>query len=42
MSVTALSCMYIDASARMADESLHAPYYPYIHSGPLSTFDHAV
>jgi ubiquinol-cytochrome c reductase cytochrome c1 subunit len=38
---TATAYMYADASANMADEGLHAPHYPWPHSGPLSTFDHA-
>ncbi|OBZ90914.1 Cytochrome c1, heme protein, mitochondrial, partial [Choanephora cucurbitarum] len=38
---TALTYMYVDASANMADEGLHPPTHPWPHSGPLSTFDHA-
>ncbi|KAI8078243.1 cytochrome C1 family-domain-containing protein [Gilbertella persicaria] len=38
---TALTYMYVDASANMADEGLHPPSYPWPHSGPLDTFDHA-
>lgn len=35
--------MYVDSdiSANMADEGLHPPSYPWTHSGPLSTYDHA-
>jgi ubiquinol-cytochrome c reductase cytochrome c1 subunit len=28
-------------SANMADEGLHPPAYPWYHSSPLHTFDHA-
>ncbi|ORZ00748.1 cytochrome C1 family-domain-containing protein [Syncephalastrum racemosum] len=39
---TALAYMYADnVSANMADEGLHPPHYPWPHSGPLSTYDHA-
>ncbi|KAI8047023.1 cytochrome c-like domain-containing protein [Gilbertella persicaria] len=38
---TAAAYMYADVSANMADEGLHPPSYPWPHSGPLDTFDHA-
>ncbi|GAA5809736.1 cytochrome c1 [Mucor flavus] len=38
---TALTYMYVDASANLADEGLHPPTHPWPHSGPLDTFDHA-
>lgn len=39
---TAAAYMYTEISANsMADEGLHPPSYPWPHSGPLSTFDHA-
>ncbi|CDS05852.1 Putative Ubiquinol-cytochrome c reductaseFT cytochrome c1 subunit [Lichtheimia ramosa] len=40
---TGLAYMYVDSdiSANMADEGLHPPTYPWAHSGPLSTYDHA-